>query len=104
VDPAFFPSLVRVAMLAWIVFTLRDTPALRRQLREHLDQLCHELDRRVDRNRWRLRLPVFSAQTIRGKEAEFIRERLPRSAPYARFVVLLILIGVLAWWVAHQLA
>lgn len=93
-----------VAALAWIILTLRDPPQFGRQLRAHLDQLGHELDRRVDRNRWRLRLPVFSAETIRGKEAEFIRERLPRRAPYARFVVLLFLIGVLAWWFARQFA
>lgn len=99
-----FPSLVLVVVLAWIIFTLGDPPQFGRQLRAHLDQLGHELDRRVDRNRWRLRLPVFSAETIRGKEAEFIRERLPRKAPYARFVVLLFLIGVLAWWFARQFA
>jgi hypothetical protein len=104
VDPAFFPSLVLLVLLACMVFTLRDPPQLGRRLREHLDQLGHELDRRVDRNRWRVRLPVFSAETIRGKEAEFIRERLPRKAPYARFVVLLFLIGVLAWWFARQFA
>jgi hypothetical protein len=97
-------SLVLVAVLAWIIFTLREPPQFGRQLRAHLDQLGHELDRRVDRNRWRLRLPVFSAETIRGKEAEFIRERLPRKAPYARFVVLLFLIGVFAWWFARQFA
>jgi hypothetical protein len=96
--------LVLVAVLAWIIFTLRDPPQFGRQLRAHLDQLGHELDRRVDRNRWRLRLPVLSAETIRGKEAEFIRERLPRKVPYARFVVLLLLMGVLAWWFARQFA
>ena len=99
-----FPSLVLVVVIAWMIFTLREPPNLGRQLRNHLDQLGHELDRRVDRTRWRLRLPVFAAETIRGKEAEFIRERLPRGAPYARFVVLLLLIGVLAWWFARQFA
>jgi hypothetical protein len=99
-----FPSLVLVVVLAWIIFTLSDPPQFGRQLRAHLDQLGHELDRRVDRNRWRLRLPVFSAETVRGKEVEFIRERLPRKVPYARFVVLLFLMGVLAWWFARQFA
>jgi hypothetical protein len=98
------PSLLLLFAVAWLVFTLRDRPQIARQLRAHLDQLGHELDRRVDRSRWRLRLPVFSAETIHGKEAEFIRERLPRRAPYARFVVLLFLIGVLAWWFARQVA
>jgi hypothetical protein len=98
------PALVLVALLVWIIFTLRDPPQFGRQLRAHLDQLGYELDRRFDRRRWWLRLPVFSAETIHGKEAEFIRERLPRKAPYARFVVLLFLIGVLAWLFARQFA
>jgi hypothetical protein len=98
------PSLVLLVVVAWLIFTLREPPQFGRQLRAHLDQLGYELDRRVDRNRWRLRLPVFSAETIRGKEAEFIRERLPRKAPHARFVVLLFLMGVLAWWFARQFA
>jgi hypothetical protein len=101
VDPAFFPSLVLVALLAWIVFNLREPPSFWRQLRGHLDQLGHEIDRRVDRNRWVRRLPVYSAETIRGKEAEFIRDRLARKAPRARFVVLLLLIGVLVWWLTR---
>jgi hypothetical protein len=101
VDPAFFPSLVLVALLAWIVFSLREPPSFWRALRGQLDQLGHEIDRRVDRNRWLRRLPVYSAETIRGKEAEFIRERLPRKAPRVRFVVLLLLIGVLVWWLTR---
>ncbi|RPI63019.1 MAG: hypothetical protein EHM50_02990, partial [Lysobacterales bacterium] len=74
-DPAFFPSLVLVAVLAWIIFTMRDPPSLWRQLRGQLEQLGHEIDRRVDRDRWVRRLPVYSAETVRGKEAEFIRDR-----------------------------
>jgi hypothetical protein len=45
---------------------------------------------------------VFSAETIHAKEAEFIRERLPRKAPLARFVVLLFLIGAFLWLFARQ--
>jgi hypothetical protein len=44
-------------------------------------QLSQELKRRM---------PVYSAETIHGKEAEFIRDRLPR-----RFPTLLALIAVL---------
>jgi hypothetical protein len=73
-----------------------------RQLRGQLDQLGNEIDRRIDRARWVRRLPVFSAETIHGKEAEFIRERLPRKAPLARFVVLLLLIGVFLSLFARQ--
>ena len=81
----------------------REPPAFWRQLRNQLDQLGNELDRRLDRERWVRRLPVFSAETVRGKEAEFIRERLPRKAPRARFVLLLFLIGVLVWWLTRQI-
>jgi hypothetical protein len=97
----FLPVLLLAAVLAWIVFSVRDPPSFWRQVREHLDQLGNELDRRVDRDRWVRRLPVFSAQTIRGKEAEFIRDRLPRKAPRALYMVLLLLIGVLVWWLTR---
>ncbi len=100
-DPSFFPSLVLVAVLAWIVFGLREPPSFWRQLRGQLEQLGNELDRRVDRERWMRRLPVFSAETVRGKEAEFIRERLPRRSPRALFVIALLVVGVLVWWLTR---
>ena len=96
-------ELVIVAVIALLIFlSWREPPAsFWRQLRGQLDQLGNELDRRIDRNRWVRRLPVFSAETINGKEAEFIRERLPRK-PLARFVVLLLLIGVFLYLFARQ--
>jgi hypothetical protein len=102
-DPTLVPAVVLLTIVVALLVSLRDPPAFLRQLREQLDQLGHELDRRIDRERWARRLPVFSAQTIHGKEAEFIRQRLPRKAPRARFVLLLFLIGVFAWWFARQL-
>ena len=87
-----------------IIFGAREPPrSFWRRLRGQLDQLGYELDRRIDHRRWVRRLPVFSAETIHGKEAEFIRDRLPRKAPLARFALLLFLIGVLTWWFARQL-
>jgi|SRR5688572_17691893 hypothetical protein len=100
-DPTVLPSLVLVAVLAWMIFSRRDPPSFWRQLRGQLEQLGNELDRRVDRERWLRRLPVYSAETVRGKEAEFIRERLPRKAPRARYLALLLLIGVLVWWLTR---
>ena len=97
------PEIVLLAVIAFIIFTWREPPSsFWRQLGGQLDQLGHELDRRIDRNRWVRRLPVFSAETINSKEAEFIRERLPRKAPLARFVVLLFLMGVFLWLFARQ--
>jgi hypothetical protein len=100
-DPTVLPFLVLVAVLVWIAVSRGEPPSFWRQLLGHLAQLGNELDRRVDRDRWVRRLPVFSAETIRGKEAEFIRERLPRKAPRARFVMLLLLIGVIVWWLTR---
>jgi len=103
-DPSLIPAFVLLTIVVVLILSLRDPPSFWRQLRGHLDQLGQELDGRIDRERWVRRLPAFSAETIRGKEAEFIRERLPRKAPRARFVLLLFLIGVLAWWFARQFA
>jgi hypothetical protein len=100
-DPTLLPALVLLAIVALFVASVRDPPSFLRQLRDQLEQLGLELDRRVDRNRWALRLKVYSAETIRGKEAEFIRERLPRKAPRARYVLLLLFIGVLVWWLTR---
>ena len=95
------PALVLLAIVLLFVASVRDPPSLWRQLRDHIEQLGLELDRRFDRNRLALRLKVYSAETIHGKEAEFIRERLPRKAPRARYVLLLLFIGVLVWWLTR---
>jgi hypothetical protein len=101
-DPSFVPGAVLVMVLAWVLFSVWEPPSgFWRRLHGHLDQLGNELDRRFDRERWLRRLPVFSAETVGGKEAEFIRERLPRKAPRARFVLLLVLVGVLVWWLTR---
>lgn len=97
------PQAVLLAVIVFIILNWREPPSsFWRQLGGQLDQLGHELDLRIDRNRWVRRLPVFSAETIQSKEAEFIRERLPRKAPLARFVVLLFLIGVFLWLFARE--
>jgi hypothetical protein len=103
VDPSLLPALVLLVVVVCFVASLRDPPSFFLKLRDHLEQLARELDGRVDRNRLALRPKVYSAETIDGKEAEFIRERLPRKAPLARFVLLLFLIGVFAWLFARQL-
>ena len=100
-DQTLLPALVLLAIVVLVVASLRDPPSFLRQLRDQLDQLGRELDRHADRNRWLLRLKVYSAETIHGKEAEFIRERLPRKAPRARYVLLLLFVGVLVWWLTR---
>jgi len=92
------PAAVLAAILAWILFDQRKPDSqlrqLERALRTQLGHLEHEL---------RTCLPVFSAETLRGKEAEFIRERLPHKVPR----LLLILLGAfvvtvaIAWWITR---
>jgi hypothetical protein len=101
IDPALLPAFVLLVLVVGLLASLRDPPSFWRQLRNQLDQLGNELDRRVDRERWVRRLPIYSAETVRGKEAEFIRERVPRKAPRARYVLLLLVIGVLVWWLTR---
>lgn len=57
-----------------------------------LAQLAHELLRQM---------PVYSAETVRGKEAEFIRDRLPKLFPTLLAVLALLLFGGLLWWLRH---
>jgi hypothetical protein len=54
-----------------------------------LSQLLRELKRHM---------PVYSAETVDGKEAEFIRDDLPKPFPFALVVVALLLFGAVAWW------
>ena len=100
-DSTLLPALVLLGIVVVFVASLRDPPSFWRQLHDHLEQLGNELDRHVDRDRWVRRLPVFSAETVRGKEAEFIRDRLPRKAPRARLVFALLFVGVLVWWLTR---
>jgi hypothetical protein len=45
--------------------------------------------------------PLYSAETTRGREAEFIRDRLPRKFPVAPLVVAAAIFCVVAWWLAR---
>jgi hypothetical protein len=47
------------------------------------------------------RLPVYSAETVRHKEAEFIRDRLPKRFPTAFVVALFVLYAAAAWWLTR---
>jgi hypothetical protein len=46
---------------------------------------------------------VFSAETVRRKEAEFIRERLPHKAPRLLLVMLgaFVVTVAVAWWLTR---
>jgi hypothetical protein len=47
------------------------------------------------------RLPVYSAETLCHKEAEFIHDRLPTRFPTALVIALLVLLAAAAWWLAR---
>jgi len=49
----------------------------------------------------RHRLPVYSAETLRHKEAEFIRDRLPKRFPTALVAALLVLFAAAVWWLTR---
>jgi TRAP-type C4-dicarboxylate transport system permease small subunit len=53
---------------------------------------------RADLQHW---LPVYSAETICHKEAEFIRDHLPRRFPKALVVALCVLCEAAAWWLTR---
>jgi hypothetical protein len=61
-------------------------------LEGELSQLVRELKRRI---------PVYSAETVQGREAEFIRDRLPKRAPIVLFVVALLVFTAVAWWLSR---
>ena len=92
------PAAVLAAILASVVFHQRKPDSqlrhLERELRTQLRQLEHEL---------RARLPVFSAETVRGKEAEFIRERLPHKGSRLLLIKLgaFVVTVAVAWWLTR---
>ena len=92
------PAAVLAAILVWILFSQRTPDSrfrqLERELRTQLRHLGHELH---------TRLPVFSAETLRGKEAEFIRERLPHKVPRLLLIMLgaFVVTVAIAWWLTR---
>ena len=68
---------IQVALVVLIALLLLARRHQRR-LRVPADQLFREL-----RDELYERMPVFSAETTRGTEAEFIRDRLPKRFPFA---------------------
>jgi hypothetical protein len=80
--------LIIVAIVALIFGTRRlkgiDDDSLQSQLRKELG-----------------RMPVYSAETTNGKEAEFIRERLPKRFSTAIVLVVVVVSGAVVWWLTR---
>jgi hypothetical protein len=99
--PMTLAQFLLVAVLVWIIFDLgRRIPPLsqlERELRQHSQHssLRRGLERAV-----RFRLPVYSAETVQGKEAEFIRDRLPVKWGRTLLIMLLsfaLVLAVMSW-------
>jgi hypothetical protein len=103
-DATLFEQLLPalVLLLVWLILS-RMPPSFWRSSLDLLERLGNELAHGFGRERW-LRKPVFSAETVRGKEAELVRVRLPHKAPHARLVLALLallVVGLLVWWLTH---
>jgi len=85
-------QLAMILLIALLIFGTRHL----RGLRGNADQLARELSDAVER-----RMPVYSAETTRHKEAEFIRDRLPKRFPTAIVIAVLVLFAAAAWWLTR---
>ena len=99
--PPLVSGLVLFGVFVWLMYELRRRPSLLRQIELEL-QDGGWLGRRLGRAA-RFRSPVYSAETVQGKEAEFIRDRLPAKLP-TLLVVVVVTLGVLLaiWWVTPR--
>jgi hypothetical protein len=77
--PPLIAGLVLFVFFVWLMHELRKRPSLLRQIELEMRE-GGWLGRRMGRAA-RFRLPVYSAETVQGKEAEFIRDRLPLRWP-----------------------
>ena len=46
-------------------------------------------------------VPVYSAETTNGKEAEFIRDRRPKRFPTAIVLIIVVILGAAVWWLTR---
>ena len=95
--PQLMAGLVLGAIFVWLIHELRKRPSLLRQIELELHE-GRSLGRRLRRAAG-FRLPVYSAETTEGREAEFIRDRLPTRFP-TLLVAIVATLGVLLaiWW------
>ena len=87
-------SVQQIAILLTIVVLIL---GMRRLFRlgvhgDDLSRLLHELKRHM---------PVYSAETIQGREAEFIRDRLRKQIPTGLALLAVLVFGALAWWLTR---
>ena len=82
----WLPELVLVLVIAALILSAkRRKPSDEDLFRSHLHKEFG-------------RMPVYSAETTSGKEAEFIRDRLPKRFPIVIVLGVVVLFGAVAWW------
>ena len=84
------PQLLIILVIVALIFGTKrlndfDDGSLRSRLREELKS----------------RMPVYSAETTNGKEAEFIRDRLPKRFPTVIILVVIVVFGATVWWLTR---
>jgi hypothetical protein len=88
-DPISFPQFV--AGLLTIVLAIVGARRFDMHLLRLLQQLRQELRR----------LPIYSAETTRGTEAEFIRDRLPTKSAITIALLVVLVFGAVGWWLTR---
>lgn len=79
-----FWQLLLLLVIAFLILAMRDKNSYWRRLANELETA---------------RQPVFSAETTRGTEVEFIRDRLPERLPkWLMALATLVTLGALLWW------
>ena len=83
------PELVLVLVVAGLIFganrrNISDDDLFRSHLHKELG-----------------RMPVYSAETTSGKEAEFVRDRLPKRFPTVIVLGVVVIFGAVAWWLTR---
>ena len=98
--PRLMAGLVLFAVFLWLIHELRKRPPLVRQLEVEMRE-GGWLGRRLGRASL-FQMRVYSAETLDGKEAEFIRDRLPTKLPLLRIIGIVGLGVLLAIWYAMR--
>ena len=85
-------QLVAILLLAVLLFLGKRRLSRLGFRNDDLSQLARELKRHM---------PVYSAETTQGREAEFIRDRLRKRVPPVLVLLATLMFGALVWWLSR---
>ena len=80
------PQLLIILAIVALILGLRRLRAI------DDDSMRSQLSRELGRT------PAYSAETTSGKEAEFIRDRLPKRFPTTTILIAVLIYGAVVWW------